>query len=129
MLILSANTVHVSQTIACLEAGKDVLVEKPVAMGEQELKKLVAAHEKHPERIVMVGYCRRFLGNYLRMKELLQKDERPITYARIRTNITEDWYYVGQTRTPYFGFDVPPTDWSGLPALYREQLKASTAAS
>jgi len=123
VIISSVNKYHVPYAKECLKVGKDVLVEKPISLSKAELEDLVEFHKQYPNNIVMVGYCRRFLGNFLRMKEMVQNDPRPITYAKFSSNITEGWYYVGQTRKVFRGNDLPPRkpeDWIKSKELFRE---------
>ncbi len=57
--ITSPNREHFSQTMACLEAGKHVLCEKPLAMTSDESQKLVDA-AKQSDRVCGVNYNVRF---------------------------------------------------------------------
>jgi polar amino acid transport system substrate-binding protein len=59
VLIATRHNLHALMTIEALKAGKDVFVEKPLAMNEDELIKLISAvKENHGQ--VMVGFNRRF---------------------------------------------------------------------
>jgi len=55
------NCAHAECTIAALEAGKDVLCEKPMAMTAAESEAMLAAAKKSG-KILMMGFVRRF-GN------------------------------------------------------------------
>ena len=55
------NSAHAECTIAALEAGKHVLCEKPMATTTAEAKAMAAA-AKENERLLMIGFVRRF-GN------------------------------------------------------------------
>jgi predicted dehydrogenase len=60
--VLSVNTpnyLHASQTIAALEAGLPVIVEKPMAMNAQEAEAMVADSERAGAPL-MVAHCWRF---------------------------------------------------------------------
>jgi len=53
------NKLHAPLTIAALEAGKDVLVEKPMAMNVEQCRQMNAAAKKH-NRILQVGFVSRY---------------------------------------------------------------------
>lgn len=59
LLLVLPHHLHHSVSIACLEAGKHVLVEKPMANSEAECLDMIAAASRH-HRILMVAYCMRY---------------------------------------------------------------------
>ncbi|OGG45753.1 MAG: hypothetical protein A3F84_12180 [Candidatus Handelsmanbacteria bacterium RIFCSPLOWO2_12_FULL_64_10] len=71
-LLVLPHHLHHPIGLACLEAGKHVLLEKPMANSEQECLDLIAASEK-TGRILMIAYCMRFHPLVARMKELLDQ--------------------------------------------------------
>lgn len=73
VLIAVPHHFHHPVGVACLEAGKHVLLEKPLANSEQRCIDLIEASKKSG-RILMVAYVMRFHPLVVRMKELL--DER-----------------------------------------------------
>lgn len=97
VLVLTPDPMHATLAKACIEAGKHVLVEKPLAMNSDDIRMLVETQKAHPGVVAMVGYMRRFAYPFLKAKELLAADERPIQYLRFRDIILEGGYYVGQT--------------------------------
>jgi len=54
---------HYDQTIAALEAGKHVLVEKPMAVAIAECEAMVNAAEER-NRVLMVAQCQRYMPEY-----------------------------------------------------------------
>lgn len=63
VLIATRHNMHAAMAKAALEAGKHVLVEKPLALNRVELDELIGAYEKIPEKsrpVFTVGYNRRF---------------------------------------------------------------------
>ena len=58
--ICTANMIHPEQTIAALNAGKHVYIEKPVALNFQDLKKIREAVIAHPKQKVCVGFELRY---------------------------------------------------------------------
>jgi len=59
LVIGTPNFLHAPQTIAALEAGVHVLVEKPMAMNAREAEMMLAASEKSGAKL-MVAHCWRF---------------------------------------------------------------------
>lgn len=55
------NAAHAPCTIAALNAGKDVLCEKPMALNAQQAQEMLDAAKKN-HRLLMIGFVRRF-GN------------------------------------------------------------------
>jgi UDP-2-acetamido-3-amino-2,3-dideoxy-glucuronate N-acetyltransferase len=62
---------HYEMARAALEAGKDVLVEKPLAVEVKHGADLVKLAEKH-HRILMVGHILRYHPAILKLQELIQ---------------------------------------------------------
>ena len=70
VLITTRHNLHASMTVKCLEAGKHVFVEKPLALNKDELDKVIEAQQKLG-KTVMVGFNRRFSPHAEKMKALL----------------------------------------------------------
>jgi len=62
---------HAEQTVAALEAGKDVLCEKPMAMSLSECERMIAAADR-TGRTLMVGQVCRFTPGFLLAKRLVE---------------------------------------------------------
>jgi myo-inositol 2-dehydrogenase / D-chiro-inositol 1-dehydrogenase len=71
VLIASPDPTHAPLTLACIAAGKPVLVEKPLAATLEEGRAVVTAEMKAGRRLVQVGFMRRFDPGYVAMKETL----------------------------------------------------------
>lgn len=106
VFVCSPDQYHAEYALAAMEAGKHVFVEKPVTLCIEDLEKLIAAQEAHPELICMVGYMRRYGQGFLKCKELLAADDRKIEYMRFRDIILEGDFFMGQTRLPFLGTDI-----------------------
>ena len=66
------NHLHVPWSILALQAGKHVLVEKPVALSSEEARKLLDESLKYPELKVMEAFMFRHHPQWLKAKELLE---------------------------------------------------------
>ena len=74
VVIATPALLHYSMSKQALLAGKDVFVEKPLALNIREGKELVElAQEKH--RILMVGHLLEYHPAVLKLKELIDKSE------------------------------------------------------
>ena len=101
---------HPKCTIECLDAGKHVLAEKPLANSEKECLDMIAAAKRN-HRVLMVAYCMRFHPLLMEMKRLL--DEK--VYGRcFQLSIWTEQY----TRGCSMGIPVSDEDfWAGKKAL------------
>jgi predicted dehydrogenase len=70
VLITTRHNLHAGITIKCLEAGKNIFVEKPLALNTGELENIIAAQQQSG-KTVMVGFNRRFSPHAVKMKSLL----------------------------------------------------------
>lgn len=68
--VASPVFLHAPQTIACLEAGKHVLCEKPTAMNFAEAQSMVAAARAN-HRLFAVAYYRRLFPKLIRARQLI----------------------------------------------------------
>lgn len=69
--ICNPSSLHVPVALACVRAGCDLFIEKPLSDGLAGLPELQTLVEKHA-RIVMVGYQLRFHPCLLRMQEIVR---------------------------------------------------------
>ncbi|KTD24331.1 oxidoreductase [Legionella lansingensis] len=80
VIIATRHHQHGSMALAALQAGKHVLVEKPLALTIEELIALdefINATNDKPKPILLTGYNRRFSPYARRMAELLQGRSAP----------------------------------------------------
>ena len=73
VLVTTAHHAHEEPTIAALQHGLHVLVEKPMALTSAEAWSMVAAADQ-AERLLMVGYTRRTRGCWRAAKHALQEE-------------------------------------------------------
>ena len=98
VMVLSPDPLHAQLAIEAMEAGKHVIIEKPLAMNSHDIRRMMAVEAAHPGIIAMVGYMRRFATPFIKAKELLAEDDRPVEYIRFRDIILEGRFFTGQTR-------------------------------
>lgn len=80
---------HASQAIAALQAGKHVIVEKPMALNADEGRKILEAAEA-AEGHLAVAYYRRFWPTFQRVKAMLDaKELGQIALVRVALH---SWY-------------------------------------
>lgn len=72
--IASPNCFHKEQAIAAAEAGKHVLVEKPMALSVADAEEMVAACEAARVKL-MVGYLMRFHAGHQRLRRMIDEGE------------------------------------------------------
>jgi myo-inositol 2-dehydrogenase/D-chiro-inositol 1-dehydrogenase len=68
VLITSIGETHAAFTLACIEAGKPVLCEKPLAPTTPECLQVLEAEVARGERLVIVGFMRRYDAGYQQVK-------------------------------------------------------------
>ncbi len=74
IIIATPTGLHKEVATACLKAGKDVLVEKPLARTYQEAKQIVDAAKKY-KRKIMVGMNLRYRPDAMILRSLLASGE------------------------------------------------------
>lgn len=89
------NDVHLETVVRCLEAGKHVICEKPVALSSEDLETMIDA-SKRSGKLFTVHQNRRFDVDYLAMQQLKDSGEigKPIRIeSRIHGSrgIPSDW--------------------------------------
>lgn len=71
LLLALPHHLHHDFTVRGLEAGKHVLLEKPMANSEAECQDIIRAWKKS-DRTLMVAYCMRFHPLVVKLKELIE---------------------------------------------------------
>ena len=81
VVIATGHNLHAQQVVAALESGKQVFVEKPLALELEELAEIDEAFRaREGASRLMVGYNRRFSPLIATMKGLLDKVTGPKTF-------------------------------------------------
>ncbi len=83
---------HRDFTVKALQAGLNVLCEKPMALNLEQCDEMIAAAEKSG-KILQIGHCIRFWPEYVRTKEIIDSGEygRVIAATFQRLSITPTW--------------------------------------
>jgi myo-inositol 2-dehydrogenase/D-chiro-inositol 1-dehydrogenase len=75
IVLVTPTALHADQTIAVLQAGKHVFVEKPLALDVADCERVQAVAAQRPAQVAMVGFVRRFDPSYRRAWETLQRGD------------------------------------------------------
>jgi predicted dehydrogenase/threonine dehydrogenase-like Zn-dependent dehydrogenase len=81
VIIATRHHLHARQVQAALNSGKHVFCEKPLCLNEDELRDIVHAYNDRQsvaERLLMVGFNRRFALLALRLKSFLREIHEPL---------------------------------------------------
>jgi predicted dehydrogenase/threonine dehydrogenase-like Zn-dependent dehydrogenase len=82
--VVTRHDLHASQAIAAMDAGKDVFVEKPLALDHDELRAVVDTQRRTGRRL-MVGFNRRFAPMAQQLHAFFARRQRPVI-ATYRVN-------------------------------------------
>jgi len=94
-VITSPDFAHEAQAVACLEAGKDLLLEKPIAISHAGGTRVVEAAERN-KRVVVVGFVLRYAPLYARAKELVDQGwigKLTTIWVLHSVKSGSDWYF------------------------------------
>lgn len=75
VVLATPSTLHAQQTLAALQAGKHVFVEKPLSLDVAECERVEAVAAGHPGLVAMVGFVRRFDPSYQHAHQALARGE------------------------------------------------------
>jgi predicted dehydrogenase len=79
VIILTPHSLHARMVIEALQAGKNVFVEKPLCINEEELENVTRAYNNSINApFLMVGYNRRFSPHSEKITEYLAKRKDPV---------------------------------------------------
>ncbi len=74
IIITTRHDSHAELVIKCIKANKNVFVEKPLALNEKELNKIITAYENAQNPSIIVGFNRRFSPHIKAIKKSLDKN-------------------------------------------------------
>lgn len=95
VLVANPNAFHAEVTLDAIEAGKHVLVEKPMCITRREANQIVAAQKKS-DVVVQVGYMRRYAPAFIVGCGLV-REMKEIKFARVRDIIGSNSLIVNPT--------------------------------
>ncbi|XAO26486.1 hypothetical protein I312_105323 [Cryptococcus bacillisporus CA1280] len=126
VFILTADQFHAENIIECANAGKHVMIEKPMAQTLAEYDAVEEARVKNGV-VVFVGYMRRYAPALERLKE--ETKGKTIKYVRVRDIIGNNSYFTSQSgmHQRYYK-DFPSSSSSELVARRASNLKENLGA-
>lgn len=95
VFVLNSDEFHATFAIEAINAGKHVLIEKPMALTLSECDAIIAASKAHAESIVFVAYMRRYASAFEQACEMVKSFET-ILHARVRSVIGPNSVFVDQ---------------------------------
>lgn len=105
VLVANPNAYHAEVVLAAVQAGKHVLVEKPLCLTLRENDAIVTAYKK-ASVIVQVGYMRRYAPAFIRACQLVQEMDY-IRLARVHDVIGSNPLFIQPTAPVIRGTDIP----------------------
>jgi UDP-N-acetylglucosamine 3-dehydrogenase len=83
---------HRKYTVAALEAGKHVLVEKPFGLTVDDCDAMIAAHDRS-DKVLMVAHVLRFWPEYVALANLVKSGKlgKPLAAVASRLQTTPGW--------------------------------------
>ncbi len=93
VLITTRHNQHAKMIIEALEKGKNVYVEKPLAISFDELKAIAKVYADN-KQVLMVGYNRRFSASIQYLKKQLKKNISYSIYYQVNAGFIpmDKWY-------------------------------------
>lgn len=105
VFVLNSDEYHAECAVAAANAGKHVLIEKPMCLTESEADAIIEAKNRNQVR-VMVGYMRRYAAPFVQAVQAI-KETGAIQYARVRDIIGPNSSFIEPvSRVLRFG-DIP----------------------
>ena len=92
VLIAAPDPTHADLAIACIEAGKPALCEKPLGVGLDEVQRVVAAEAAAGRRLVQVGLMRQYDPQHTALKRAIDDGAigRPLLFRGVHKNLRRD---------------------------------------
>lgn len=127
VVIATPDATHGALARACLDHGKPVLCEKPLAASTDEALDLIRAEVAIGRRLIQVGYMRRFDPGYVEMREarIAGKIGAPVLLHNVHRNArAPSWFTGSMAVTNSFVHEIDISRW----LLDSEVLRAHVVA-
>ncbi|MCK1713335.1 MULTISPECIES: Gfo/Idh/MocA family oxidoreductase [unclassified Bradyrhizobium] len=114
IVIASPDATHAALTLACIEAGKPVLCEKPLASSAADALDVVQAEVALGRRLIQVGYMRRFDHGYQEIKRVKDTGELggPVLLHNVHRNVrAPEWFNGSMAITNSFVHEIDCSRW------------------
>jgi myo-inositol 2-dehydrogenase / D-chiro-inositol 1-dehydrogenase len=72
VIVASPDFTHAPLSLACINAGKKVLCEKPLSQSSAECLSIMQAEQEVGQKFVQLGFMRRYDQSYAEMKEAIE---------------------------------------------------------
>jgi len=72
VIVASPDFTHAPLSVACINAGKKVLCEKPLSQSPAECLLVMQAEQESGQKFVQLGFMRRYDQSYVEMKEAIE---------------------------------------------------------
>ena len=96
VFVASNHATHAEYAVKCIKAGKDVHIEKPHVVNNEQLRKLEQVHYQYPSRKIFLGFNRPKSKLFNTLKKHLKRESGPmmISWFIAGHNIDSDhWYF------------------------------------
>lgn len=121
VLIATPNAYHAETVLAAIDAGKHILIEKPMCMTLAENDAIIAAQEKAGV-IIQVGTMRRYAPAFIEACRLVA--EMPeIRLARVHDVIGSNAQFIGPTSKVFRADDIPASMIQATKALELSKIQ------
>lgn len=96
VVVASPDATHAKLALACIQAGKAVLCEKPLATNLDDAREVLQAETKVGRRLIQVGFMREYDPAHRQIERIVRSGEigRPLLFRGLHTNVS-----TGQPRT------------------------------
>jgi predicted dehydrogenase len=121
--VLNSDEYHADVTIAALQAGCHVLLEKPICLNLDEVAAMIAARDA-AQRQVMVGYMRRQTDAYTRLKAALGPSP-DINHVHMRAIIGPNPIFNDEKKHLLVATDLPESAALDRAARAERQVRAA----
>ena len=92
VVIASPDSTHAKLTLACLEADKPVLCEKPLASNAEDAQRIFQTEVAKNKRLIQIGFMREYDPAHQKVKAVLQTQQigTPLLFRGFHYNLTQE---------------------------------------